>query len=172
MSKEYLEALEELRDFRYGKDKLLVCQTEMYSTIKKALQRLEAIDNANSGEALECLERITAYFLNKTKEIDFQDLRDIEQALIKAQENENKIDNLEYEKKMLIKESVRDLKIVENQHKVLEIIKEKPIQSRFVIMYLKTTVNPTYEDYRTVVKEKDLLIEEEFNMLKEMFKDE
>ena len=58
MSKEYLEALEEIRDFRYGKDKLLVCQTEMYKTIKQALQRLEAIENAKPSEALEELDYI------------------------------------------------------------------------------------------------------------------
>ena len=34
---EALECLEEIRDFRYGKDKLLVCQTEMYKQIKQAL---------------------------------------------------------------------------------------------------------------------------------------
>ena len=32
-----LEALERIRDFRYGKDKLLVCQTEMYDIIEKEL---------------------------------------------------------------------------------------------------------------------------------------
>lgn len=40
---EALKSLEELRDFRYGEDKLLVCQTEMYSIIKQAL--LKAQDN-------------------------------------------------------------------------------------------------------------------------------
>lgn len=35
------EALEEIRDFRYGKDKLLVCQTKMYKIIEKDLEELE-----------------------------------------------------------------------------------------------------------------------------------
>lgn len=35
------EALEEIRDFRYGKDKLLVCQTEMYDIIEKDLEVLD-----------------------------------------------------------------------------------------------------------------------------------
>lgn len=39
------EALEEIRDFRYGKDKLLVCQTEMYDIIEKDLEVLEIFKN-------------------------------------------------------------------------------------------------------------------------------
>ena len=54
------------------------------------------LNNSKPSEALECLERIRAYFLNKTKEIDFQDLRDIEQSLIKAQEQEK--ENTKYKK--------------------------------------------------------------------------
>lgn len=40
-----LEALERIRDFRYGKDKLLVCQTEMYDIIENELKALEIINN-------------------------------------------------------------------------------------------------------------------------------
>ena len=42
-----LEALERIRDFRYGKDKLLVCQTEMYDIIENELKALEIINNKN-----------------------------------------------------------------------------------------------------------------------------
>jgi hypothetical protein len=38
---EALECLEEIRDFRYGKDKLLVCQTKMHTTIKQALLKAQ-----------------------------------------------------------------------------------------------------------------------------------
>ena len=38
---EALESLEEIRDFRYGKEKLLVCQTQMYTTIKQALLKAQ-----------------------------------------------------------------------------------------------------------------------------------
>jgi len=69
--------------------------------IKEKIQRIEAIDNAKPSEAIRCLERIKAYFLNKTKEIDFQDLRDIEQALIKAQEQEKKNAYIEKIKTMM-----------------------------------------------------------------------
>lgn len=107
MSKDYLEALEEIRDFRYGKDKLLVCHTEMYKTIKQALQRLEAIDNAKPSEALEMLKGVeyVADVLKVNHKIGSRDIANqeikemvdrlnyriptIKQALIKAQEQEN-----------------------------------------------------------------------------------
>lgn len=41
------EALEEIRDFRYGENKLLVCQTEMYDIIKQDLDRLEELEKEN-----------------------------------------------------------------------------------------------------------------------------
>ena len=91
MSKE-LEALG--KNIRYKKEHIgndtyrLYIKKNDIELLEQALQRLEAIDNAEPSEALKCLERITAYFLNKTKEMDFQDLRDIEQSLLKAQENE------------------------------------------------------------------------------------
>lgn len=90
MGKE-LEALEELRDFRYGKDKLLVCQTQMYLTIKTALHRLESIDNSNPSEALECLEKVNNYLSDvydykEIKEEVRKDINTIKQALLKAQE--------------------------------------------------------------------------------------
>lgn len=37
------EALEKIRDFRYGKGKLLVCQTEMYDIIYKDLEILDIL---------------------------------------------------------------------------------------------------------------------------------
>ena len=89
MSKEYLEALEEIRDFRYGEDKLLVCQTEMYSTIKQALKRLESIDNANPSEALKELELVEDWIQARELKISNviePSLSTIKQALIKSQE--------------------------------------------------------------------------------------
>lgn len=91
MSKE-LEALEEIRDFRYGEDKLLVCQTEMYDIIKKALKRLESIDNAKPSKALtEIFNIIYSLDCGTTYEQDkkLDECRNtIKQALLKAQEQE------------------------------------------------------------------------------------
>ena len=91
MSKE-LEALEEIRDFRYGEDKLLVCQTEMYGVIKSALQRLESIDNANPSEALECLELIGGAYLLRDDETVAEGFKEefatVKQALLKQEELE------------------------------------------------------------------------------------
>ena len=56
MNKE-LEALEELLEDKAIKDYILYnCLDENFILIRKALQRLEAIDNAKPSEALECLE--------------------------------------------------------------------------------------------------------------------
>lgn len=100
MSKE-LEALEEIRDFRYGKDKLLVCQTAMYDDIKQALQRLEAIDNANPSEALKWLEDKGEQWVERGLNPDIvqyketQSYREIKQALLKAQEMEKELKAIE-----------------------------------------------------------------------------
>jgi hypothetical protein len=78
--------------------------------IEEALKRLEAIDNAEPSEALECLERIdNTLCLNNIKgKLDFgidteehtdcdsvigmtEDLESIKQALLKAQEQEKAI---------------------------------------------------------------------------------
>jgi len=109
MSKEYLEALKRMEYFvneemgikTFKQSGWHIEGTDDYELVKEALQRLESIDNANPSEALKCLERIKAYFLNKTKEIDFQDLRDIEQALIKAQEQEKENAYIEKIKTMM-----------------------------------------------------------------------
>lgn len=53
---EALECLEEIRDFRYGKDKLLVCQTEMYHTIKQALLKAQEPKRYLKWEDLEFKE--------------------------------------------------------------------------------------------------------------------
>lgn len=104
MSKE-LEALEEIRDFRYGKDKLLVCQTAMYDDIKQALQRLEAIDNANPSEALKWLEDKGEQWVERGLNPDIvqyketQSYREIKQALLKAQEMEKELKAIEIIKK-------------------------------------------------------------------------
>ncbi len=101
MNKE-LEALEEIRDFRYGEDKLLVCQTEMYSTIKQALQRLESIDNANPSEALEDLEQLAEMADKCWVSCDVHKWKNtIKQALIKAQENEKESAYIEKIKTMM-----------------------------------------------------------------------
>ena len=86
MSKEYLEALNRL----YCEGNLEQHKKD-YEFLKKALNRLESIDNANPSEALECLERIGAEKLARGELIRNDDkvepyLNTIKQALLKAQE--------------------------------------------------------------------------------------
>ena len=144
MSKEYLEALEKLLE-GYSKG---MSGRSYYDIIKQALQRLESIDNAKPSEALEDLDDFKNGLVNKEtgmimfNQVWFKNQIDtIKQALSKAQELE----------------------------KVLNIIKEKPTDSRIAIAYLGTTINPTYEDYCLIVKI-DLLPKKEFDLLKEILK--
>lgn len=109
-------------------------------SIKEKLQRLEAIDNAKSSEALECLEglncglkddraiHITIGYFDKA-------YNTIKQALLKAQE----------------------------QEKVLNILFEKNVQ----INSLKKC--KTVEEYN-ILWTTDILTQEEFNLFKEVLK--
>lgn len=183
MSKE-LEALEEIRDFRYGEDKLLVCQTEMYSTIKNALQRLEAIENTEPSEALKCLEKIKdsfgcdmAYYnLNSEYET-------VEKALIKAldQEKENTDYGSARERWKIICQTIKrmfdfdieekwsgDDKVItqtliksQEQAKVLEIIKEKDVD---VFRFKKLDFN-TFNQLQKSCRLPEIT-EQEFELLK------
>ena len=87
----------ELEDLNCGeevKTKYGVCNAyspDVVEEVKKSLRRLEEIDNADPSEAMKCLNRIREFLLNRISTVSFQDLRDIEQALIKMQNNEYKI---------------------------------------------------------------------------------
>ena len=111
MSKEYLEALETLKDMLIGNgvnDNINDYVDNLILPIKQALNRLESIDNAKPSEALECLEKIDDRFYlikyrttdggNKeeyefcpsdTKEYDV-----IENFLLKAEKEHNSINLL------------------------------------------------------------------------------
>ncbi len=83
MSKEYLEALENLKQqaiaFEHDKFAIKVANGN-YTTLKQALQRLESIDNAKPSEALKWLEKYKLTILFNTTIV--------ENALLKAQEQE------------------------------------------------------------------------------------
>ena len=85
--------------------------SEDVSAVDNALQRLEAIDNANPSEALECLERIEADLVGLPKHVtEYDDIFDdylddiwdriatIKQALLKTQESKQylKWDDLQF----------------------------------------------------------------------------
>ena len=156
MSKEYLEALKRIRQetcpATYMAD---FDKNECCDVIEQALQRLEAIDNANPSEALEGLEEIIdnlddyADFEIKQEANEYIDI--IKQALLKAQEPKQYVD---------------ELKLVEKKLKALEIIKEKNVDI-YQIKYMETL-----DDYNSVRGEEDRLTEEEFSLLKGILNEE
>ena len=81
MAKE-LEALKQVKNF-LGYNYCSVDLPNELKLIEQALQRLEAIDNANPSEALECLENLCDEFPILKK-----DYKIINKTLIKAQEQE------------------------------------------------------------------------------------
>ena len=148
MSKE-LDALEELRDFRYGKNKLLVCQTAMYKIIKDALQRLEKIDSAKFSDALERFDYIG---------------NDIKFAYDDDYVSYDYTDDVEYIKNTLIK--------AQEQEKILKIIKEKEFdydRFNYAIKYWQTTKEQV-EVYNNGIGNRYKYTEEEFELLKAYFK--
>ena len=77
MSKEYLEALNRL----YCEGNLEQHKKD-YEFLKKALHRLEAIDNANPSEALKCFENMQYRIASNISTIEYTTIK---QALLKAQ---------------------------------------------------------------------------------------
>ena len=88
MCKEYLKALGFIKSLLKD-DWVDSVWKPYYETIKQGLQHLEAIENANPSEALECLENWYNTQSPKTKMYEYElHYRIIKQALIKAQEQE------------------------------------------------------------------------------------
>lgn len=104
MSKEYLEALNGLFDLVHCQDSFEKAQ-RCFDIVEEALDRLEAIDNSNPSEALECLEWLTSSLIGKynlfyeevlINEEEYKesiecikdDYNIIKQALLKEQEKE------------------------------------------------------------------------------------
>lgn len=147
MSKTALEMFRDIKEFETPDgSEITVADIVPYfcEKIEKALQRLEAIDNANPSEALEETLRDIAYDLENDDNPFLRDryygLLDVKQALLKSQE----------------------------QEKVLEIILEKNVD----IGLLKRSEN--WLDYYTRFKHRTgkntELTEEEFELLKEIIR--
>ena len=128
MSKEYLEAFNGLFDLIHCQDSFEKAQ-KYYDVIEQALNRLEAIDNVNPSEALECLDKI-AKQIELDEDTDYWEIRNahktVENALIKAQKEEKVILGIEDYLNLRIKveplEDVRKAFIeIRNQ---LQVIKE------------------------------------------------
>lgn len=154
MSKELepIEALDKLLD-GYSRG---MAGRSYYDIVREALERLEAIKNANPSEALEAFGRITLH-----TEYD----------------NDSHYDGLHFEDDCKLVDKA--LLKAEKEHKALEIIKEKNVsvcgfRNRVFGYHSNMTINDTYEHYLNYFGcyhngfDVELLTEEEFNLLKEV----
>ncbi len=144
--------------------------------MKKCYQRLEAIDNANPSEALEGLERIdnTLCLNNMKGKLEFgidteehtdcdsvigmtEDLESIKQSLLKAQENENRI-NIEIESKAkIIKHNFAFQKENAELKRVLEILKpDLRLVGNFLQAKMPLVDNDSWINIKEITDEKEL----------------
>lgn len=157
---------------------------EFLKVVEQALLRLEAIDNTNPSEALECLEEIKDFTCpsnrNECVEDYFNNYSNIKQALIKSQDLEKRLKDLntrymDYVDKStetigklednLIKEEQENIKL----KKVLEILFEKQVDVYMLFdLGLEEYNKWVLQRYGTYYQ----LTQEEFDLLKEVFKDE
>lgn len=95
--KEYLEALETIRQhltFVNHDNEIINDYEEECNIIEKALQRLEAIDNAKPSEALDITNSYLKVFEEEKTDVLYdiesfkQDFISVKQALLKAQDQE------------------------------------------------------------------------------------
>ena len=140
MSKEYLEALNIIK---FNPDDVDGLQyLEAFKVVEKALQRLEAIDNAKPSEALKELEQ------------------DIKDRVILAEDKQLKLC-------AVIKQDL--LKSQENK-KALKIIFEKDVNIKALKHYLATYDSSlALKLYNSNVNKDEKLTEEEFELLKRYF---
>lgn len=148
---------------------------ELMNFAKSSLERLEAIDNSKPSEALKKFDYIGndikfAYDDDYVSYDYTDDVEYIKQTLIKSQEMEKELDNLKYKNKLLTKENVRNAKIAEKQHKMIEIIKEKNVDINY-LRYEAVNVR-MYNNYISQLNKVSTinhssLDDEEFNLLKE-----
>ncbi len=161
--------------------------------VEQTLQRLEALENSKPSEALECLERIIITKPYKTFDEFDNDYNSIKQYILKAQEQEKALADVEkvksgktiihigkdlvmmnkakYYEYVELEEEPVSKRILqakcEEQAKVLEIIKEKNVN----LLVLRNCTK--VEEYNKRIIEwqgQDKLTKEEFNTLKEMLK--
>ena len=180
MSKEYLEALERLYKCNVD-DYTLGYQRRDYKLLQETLQRLEAIDNANPSEALECLKEIHSFIvssrINGEKfEQKLQELATINQALLKAQEQDFNYNKIvipffdELAKLLGINDTDEMLDKIKEQEKenaelkrVLSVIKEK---SDLSALEMADDVN----EFNEMTFHKKPYTQEEFDLVKRYFK--
>ena len=156
--------------------------------IEQALQRLEAIDNPNSKESLNDLEMLSdcaeamreapssnwIKYAQTEAELDLKlylAYSNIQQTLLKAQEQDFNYKNIvipffdELVKIYGITDIDEILDKIKKQKKALNIIKEKTVS-----VFQLSCCKKVYEYNTLKFKDSEKLTQEEFNLLKEVFK--
>lgn len=154
--------------------------------LKKALQRLESIDNSKASEALECLKQVEDVIETKIGlgVVNTYIINIIKQALLNAQELETMAEEYDLQPAQ-IREAllvyrmmssagykVADIEKAQKQEEVLQIIRRKglPIIERNMLMQCEN-----YEQYCTKYDNYNMInasirkTEEEFNLLKRYY---
>jgi len=135
---------------------------------EQALQRLEAIDNANPSEALELVNTFLKYYGENDfieAEISKEDVLKIKQALLKAQEQEKENDRLDTKCLNILADNIR----LEN---ILKVIKKKRVDmetlENAIFREKAKQVKSGLQWYNNQVKfhSNKQLTEEEFDTLK------
>lgn len=203
MENKELEALEKVNNvlesvYEYekktGKNAIVHISKEPLIEIQQALQRLKAIDNAIPSEALKLLKETKRRYFNfeyghTQQYIDhwknlIKTLDVVEQALLKAQEQESENKALLEENNDLYAEltlggkQYKELtECVKQYKKALEIVIKKEVHTRHFSEEIKQLGKKfTYEfyllefdNYHYFDKEENKLTEEEFDLLKRYF---
>lgn len=137
----------------YGTTNSLEGTYDDFLIIKKALQRLESIDNANSNEALEGIEDLRSnlgVIYNST-------LDTIEQYILKAQEQEKFIDIVK-RKGMFI--SAKELNAMNTYEDYKSVINERKLQQELMMH-----ITPALIDWSTL-ESTPFYTEKEFDIVK------
>ena len=174
--KEALEKLKEHLKYEWLDD---FANTQYYAILKQALQRLEAIDNAEPSEALESLEEIRDFRYGKEKLLvcQTQMYTTIKQALQRLEENASEEILQKYYQEGITLDSVRALKQErDNYKKALEVLKKlfNPEKYNFLELYENPfiTIGEKGEKYRIDSTDDSYIHigipKEEFDLLKEI----
>lgn len=107
MGKEYLEAFNRIAlHAEYDNDGSYDCLKfeDDCKLVDEALQRLEAIENVKTSEALQCLDKLNKLLnyvnIYKITEIE-KDVNTIKQALLKVEKDKAKIEKLKHDNAIL-----------------------------------------------------------------------
>lgn len=153
MTKEYLEALDDLFGlvaFQKSLTKEQYARVQEYSDIiEQALQRLEAIDNSNPSEAMECLDKM--YDTHILKNVDCY--HTIKNYIFKSQEQE------------------KVLKIIKEKEVDIHLLKACITCYRDSLNAYNSEIKKLYsnhKDYQNKPLSFYLLTQEEFDLLKEV----